>query len=270
MIVEVTDFQKDVVERSFTAPVVVDFWAEWCGPCRMLGPVLERLAEEARGEWVLAKVDTEALPQVAADFGIRGIPAVKLFVDGRPSAEFTGALPEPSVRQWLSTNLPDKHRADLDQAEALLASGNEKAAIAISNQVLADDATNVNARILKAKALLFADPEAATKSVEGIEEHVEGFEQVDSIRTLARILGLAKTPDLLPEGPVKERYSSALADASRRDFDSALTAFIDVIRQDRHYDDDGSRKACIAIFKYLGEGNETTLKHRRDFSSALY
>ncbi|MCZ6756762.1 MAG: thioredoxin, partial [Bacteroidetes bacterium] len=94
MSVEVQNFQEDVIEASSEVPILVDFWAEWCGPCRVLGPVLEKLEAEQNGEWRLAKVDTDQHPEVSMQYGIRGIPAVKLFVDGNVVSEFTGALPE--------------------------------------------------------------------------------------------------------------------------------------------------------------------------------
>ena len=100
------DFQADVVAASRRRPVLVDFWAPWGGPCRVLGPVLDKLHAEAGGRWGLVKVNTDEEPGLMQRYGIRGIPAVKLFVDGAVAAEFTGALPEPQLRQWLAANLP--------------------------------------------------------------------------------------------------------------------------------------------------------------------
>ena len=123
MTVDVKDFEQDVVQRSFSTPVVVDFWAEWCQPCKLLGPVLEGLATRSNGDWVLAKLDTERLPEVAARQGIRGIPAVKLFVDGQVTHEFVGALPQAQVEFWLKQSLPSKHRRQVQAAEHLVADG---------------------------------------------------------------------------------------------------------------------------------------------------
>lgn len=105
---ELIDFQSDVIEASKTTPVLVDFWAEWCGPCVQLSPTLEKLAEEAGDSWTLLKVNTESQPELAAEYGIRSIPNVKLFVNGEISGEFVGALPEEEIKRWLESNIPDQ------------------------------------------------------------------------------------------------------------------------------------------------------------------
>ncbi len=267
---DVTDFQMEVLERSKEVPVLVDFWAEWCGPCRVLGPVLERMAQHAGGRWELKKVNTEQFPEVSAQYGIRSIPNVKLFSGGHPIDEFVGALPEPAIQQWLDKALPDPNSDLLDHAEALLRSGHADAAAEQAQKVLSIMPGHLRARTLTALALLFKESSKAYELVKDFDEGSEQWELAGSVQEIARILARAKDPGSFEEKPVRSQYLKAISFLAEEKFDEALSAFIDVIREDRYYDDDGSRKICIAIFKYLGEEHEITLKHRRDFGSALY
>ena len=104
--IEPINLQSDIIEASKRAPVLVDFWAEWCAPCLMLSPVLEKLANEAGDDWILVKVNTEIQPDIAMQYSIRGIPNVKMFVGGEIAGEFIGAMPEGQIKDWLNENLP--------------------------------------------------------------------------------------------------------------------------------------------------------------------
>jgi len=267
---DVTDFQKDVIERSHHIPVLVDFWAEWCGPCKMLGPILERLATANGDRWALAKVDTEVHQEVAMTYGIRSIPNVKLFVDGTVANEFTGALPEAAVQQWLDKALPDKHKKETDRAEILMAEGNKDDARAVLDEVLRQNPGSEKARVLMAEMVLPSNPADAIAIVAGLDEGSPHFQKVDAIRTFGSMLKKLSQPERLPEDPAKPHYLTALRALARFEYDAAVQNFIAVIRTNRYYDDDGARKACIAIFRLLGDEHDVTQKRRREFSSALY
>ena len=274
MLHDVSDFQTQVIERSKHVPVLVDFWAEWCGPCKALGPVLESLAEEEAAmsdtRWVLAKVDTEAFPELAAQYEVRGIPNVKLFVDGVVIDEFTGALPEFQVREWLKKALPGMHEEQLAQAAALFAGGDIIEARQILENILIAEPDNEGARVLMGQTWLNDDPMKAEEYVRGMHEDSSFYDMVESLRTMAQLARMLKDPEGLPERSVKGLWLNAAEKALSGDYDAALNGFIEVIREDRYYADDISRRACIAIFRLLGPTHDITRKHRRAFDGALY
>lgn len=260
----VIDFESEVIEASHERPVLVDFWAAWCGPCLMLGPVLERLDAETDA-WSLVKVDTEANPHLAQRFGIRGIPAVKLFVRGEPVAEFTGALPEPHVRRWLDEHLPSEQKERLARARHLLAAGDRAAARPLLEEAVRTDPDDEDARTLLARTLAFGEPERAAALVDGLYNP-----EADAVRTLARFLTLPDQPEDLDEAPVRADYLAAAHALRDGDMDGALERLLAVLQQQRGYDDDGARKAIVAIFQLLGEADPTVRKHRPVFNRSLY
>jgi len=264
------DFQRDVIERSHSVPVLVDFWAEWCGPCKILGPTLEKLARAAEGRWLLAKIDTEKHRNISTQYNIRNIPNVKLFIDGQVSDEFVGALPEPAVVDWLSKAVPSKHREQVDSARRLLGDHRPSDARELLEVVVAAEPTNEVATVLLAQTFLDSEPTRAVEMLEGIGRGSDRHEEAEAIRTLASLCGRLDPGGPLPEGLVKGLYERAIEKARLRDYGAALDAFIEVVLKDRGYDDDGARKACIAIFKLLGEDDSITRQHRPAFGNALY
>jgi putative thioredoxin len=266
---EIKDFAIDVIKASFSKPVLVDFWAEWCGPCRVLGPVLERLAEKSKGEWLLVKVNSDEHPELSAKYGIRSIPNVKLFHNGEVVNEFVGALPEPAIKQWMKKNIPSKFQDMLAHAEALITSGNENEARRILNDVLIHDSGNSRAKIHLARICLFEDSKKVLQLISDIEETSENAELINSLKTIAELIN-ENNGKVIQETASKELFLEAVRFLKEKKFEQSLEKFIEIIRTDRFYADDIARKACVAIFKYLGEENEITLTYRRDFGRALY
>ncbi|HCA78953.1 MAG TPA: thioredoxin [Bacteroidetes bacterium] len=266
---DVSDFQKQVIDRSFSVPVLVDFWAEWCGPCKVLGPILERLAAQNQGRWELTKLNTEEHTEIASKYQIQSIPNVKLFVDGSVVDQFVGALPEYQIQAWLQKAVPGKNRKLIEQAEAFIVAGDEKTAREMLEKLPPTDPDYTLVRVLHARTLLFDNPAEAAAIVADMDEPKHA-ERLDTIRTIAHLREAALHPERLPDGESRALYFSAVQSLFARDFGAALGKFIQLIRQDRYFDDDGSRKACIAIFRVLGEEHTLTRQYRREFSSALY
>ncbi len=267
---EVRDFEQQVLERSRHVPVLVDFWAPWCGPCRSLGPGLEALAAEANGRWELVKVNTDEHPDLASAFGISSIPAVKLFVNGEVVDEFVGALPKSEVRRWLEHALPSPAAKQLDTAQALLDQGRPAEAARVLDPIVAAEPANHRARVLLAQALLPTAPERVAALLTPVGEDSEYAERAAALRVLARLADLAARPEQLPAGPERDRYLAGVEAVRRGDWGAALPAFIEVLERDRHYHEEGAKAACRAIFQLLGPRHPVTERHLRTYSSALH
>ena len=270
MTYDTDDFESDVIQKSHGIPVIVDFWAAWCGPCKALGPVLEKLALQNKDRWILAKLDTEKHSTIAAQYGIRSIPNVKLFVDGKVSDEFVGALPENQVVEWLDKALPSKYSLQLGEVAQLIEENKTSQAKELLGTVLAGEPRNEQASVLLARALLGSDPTQALKTIEPIGLGSQYVDAIQAIRTLTHILQHISEPESLQDDAIKDAYLAAIRDVRDNRFETALTAFIEVVRKNRYYDDDGARKACVAIFHLLGEDHEITQRHRRILGSALF
>lgn len=262
------EFQRRVLDASFKQPVLVDFWAPWCGPCRVLGPVLDSLAANSQGRWKLVKVNTDEAPDISADYGIRGIPAVKLFVKGKVEGEFTGALGEPAVRKWLDEHLPSPGRMLLRKAEAFLEEGRTGSAVPHLKRALEMDPENARTRIRLAQALALTQPEDAAAPLNGLVPDPEFAPVVNAVNTLHRYHQISC--DTLPDGEGRAAYTAAILALAKQDHETAIRHLIEVLKHDRYYDDDGARKLGVALFTLLGPRHPISRSQRRLFDMWLY
>lgn len=267
MKIEVKNFDEEVIKQSYNKPALVDFWAEWCGPCRILAPVLEKLSDET-SDWILAKVNTEELRDVASRYNIRSIPNVKLFKDGKVIDEFVGALPETQIRKWLEKAIPSNSKILAEEITKLFYAENISSAHKKLDEFHEIDPDGKKYILLFALLNLFEKTDEAESLLKKFEPDIEDNHLFTAIVEL--ISAIKINPADLPESSAKNFFIQGVKKLKEKNFDEALSHFIKSIREERYYRDDSSRKICIAIFKYLGEEHPTTIKHRRDFGSALY
>lgn len=266
---ELSDFQTDVLDRSELTPVLVDFWAAWCGPCKMLGPVLEKLAAEAAGRWVLVKIDTEAHPDLAAQFQIRGIPHCKLFHHGSVVAELSGAVPEPQLRTWLAEHLPTPKRETMARARELLRAGHAAAAAALLRPLAATEPADHELAVLAARALVFSDPAAALALLAPLPPASPWSDGAALVQILAAAFQAIAVPERLPDTPLRARYLAALAQLRRESFDAGLTELLAVLTEKPSYDNGQAKALGAALFRHLGLRHPVSEKFSRAFSMAV-
>lgn len=274
-VIDVTDatFEVDVVQRSRQTPVVVDFWAPWCGPCRMLGPVLEKLAAEFKGGFILAKMNTDENQQVAMQYGIQGIPAVKGFKDGKLAAEFVGAVPEPQVRAFLQKLGVKAGSGGAGQAgpdpSALMAQGKWIEAEMALRQMGATNGSEPSIKLNLAKALL---AQGKAKEANDLLNQVnDGPEmaQAAALRPLAALLLNATTPTN-GGGGLDGLYLTAGHKVAGGDLRGAMDALLDVLRRDKQFRNGEARQAMLAIFAVLGDDHAWVREYRAKLASVLF
>jgi putative thioredoxin len=281
--VNTRDFAQKVLERSATVPVVVDFWAPWCGPCRVLGPLLEAEVQALAGRVEMAKINTDENQELAQRFGIQGIPAVKAFRDGKVVAEFVGAQPAANVRAFFKQLAPPASLAALDRAAAALADGRADEAEAALRPLLDDKDVGSKARLALVRALSAGGkPAEARAELARLDPRSPEALQVPTVERQLALAddaaaygGEAKARAALAAKPGDLEASYALASAlaargQNRDEDrEALELFLDVVTRNRKFKDDGARTAMLAIFDRLGKDSDLASEFRRRLQIVL-
>jgi putative thioredoxin len=273
--VGLADFAQHVLEESKHRPVVVDFWAPWCGPCKSLKPILEKLAVEYGGKFLLAKINSDDNQELAERYGVRGIPNVKAFVNGEPVAEFSGALPEGEVRAFLDRLIPSPADELCAQAAGLRIAGDLTGAL----QALADasriDPNHIGVRLDAAeimldlneadegRRLLASVPDDADPRVAQLKARLQfmGVAGEDMAALTARVA--ANENDLA----ARLKLANLLVAAGQ--YEAGMDQLLEIVRRDRGFEDDIGRKTLLSVFDLLG-GGERVSRYRRQLSSLLY
>ncbi|MBB3570570.1 thioredoxin [Rhizobium sp. BK491] len=283
------NFAKDVIEESRRQPVLVDFWAPWCGPCKQLTPVLEKVVTEAQGRVKLVKMNIDDHPSIAGQLGIQSIPAVIAFVDGRPADGFMGAVPESQVRQFIDrlggpAGGADDQAAEiaavLEEASGVLAAGDVNGAAELFGAVLQADPENAKALAGMAECMIAAGqsqrarealadlPETLANDA-GIQAVVKKLDQIDEARKLGDPVAIEHELALNPDNH-EQRIKLAKIRNVEGKREEAAEHLLTVMRKDRSYDDDGARRQLLEFFEVWGAKDPATIAARRKLSSILF
>ena len=277
-------FKKDVIEESRRQPVLVDFWAPWCGPCKQLTPALEKAVRAAKGKVKLCKMNIDEHPTIAGQMGIQSIPAVIAFVNGQPADGFLGALPEGQVTAFLErltrTNLGGGELDLLKAADAALVEGDASGAARMYSQVLAEDAANIHALAGLARCYIETGALAQAKQTLALvpasknnEAPVAAARAALELAEQATALGpIAELEQKVAENPLdyQTRFDLALALNAKGRRIETVDHLLDIVRRDRKWNDDGARKQLVQLFEAWGPNDEATVVGRRRLSSILF
>lgn len=278
-------FVQDVIEESKRQPVLIDFWAPWCGPCRQLTPILEKAVRAAKGKVKLVKMNIDEHPQIPGQMGIQSIPAVIAFVGGKPADGFMGAVPESQINGFIDKLTkgmagPPGVAELLQEAETLLAEGDAATAAQIYAEVLQGDATNIPALAGLARCYVESKAiEQARQTLAMVPESKRGDAAVTAVQAMidlaeqAKSLGpITELEQKLAANPLdhQARFDLAIALNAKGDRLNAAGHLLDIVRRDRKWNEDGARKQLVQFFEAWGGADEATVEGRKRLSSILF
>lgn len=279
-------FSRDVIEASREAPVLVDFWAPWCGPCRVLGPILEKLEAEYGGRFRLVKINSDENPELAAQFRVRSIPYVVAFIDGQPVDAFVGVLPEGQLRAFLGKLLPDPSEIERRKALKLIeAGGLDEAAAALRAAIALDpgnDAARLDLAALLAERMQAPVTQARIDEAREVLAHASAAAKLqaryralqtrlDSVTQAARLPGLDELQRRIEARPddLQARLDLAQVHIAQRRFEPALQQLLEIVARDRKFGDDIGRKTMLAVFEMAADQPALVSQYRRRLAAEL-
>jgi putative thioredoxin len=273
------DFQQSVIEESKKRLVLVDFWAPWCGPCRSLTPIIEKLAKEYAGRFLLARVNSDENQSLASQFAVRSIPNVKAFSDGKMVDEFSGAVPEGTVRQFIERLIPRPAEEQRRAAMQTYAAGNSDAALADLEAAQSLEADNDDIRIDRAEILInLGRSEEATTLLDELAPLAKMDSRVEHLRALLTFADTGQAGESIDalEARVSKnardldaRMALAKKYVAAKQFEPALNHLLQIIQIDRNFGEDAGRKTMLAVFEVLGNEHELTGQYRRLLSASI-
>jgi putative thioredoxin len=265
-----SNFEYEVLSYSQTMPVVVDFWASWCVPCKVLSPILERLATNAHGSFRLAKVDVDESPNLAKRYNVRSIPTVKAFNQGQVVSEFSGSLPEPRVKEFVRALVPEPGDLMLEKGNSLLRSHQWFSAEKAFRQLQESDPDNPTGLLGLSKCLL-----AQGKGQEALLI-LRNFPASPQFNTAVVLLPLAEVMKNFEKGfpfsedPLEAAYQNNIRLASRGNILAALDGLLDLLRQDKHFLNGQVRLVILGLLEILGENDLQTRQYRNELATILF